>query len=226
MQHQILGEPMPVVECYLQPGEGMRNEKGSMVWMSHNLQMKTEASGGMGAALGRAISRESIFQNTYWPEGGPGYIAFGSTFVGSIWPVQVTPQMPVIAQKSAFLASELGVQFSVFFQRKVAAGFFGGEGFIMQQFSGQGTVFIEVDGSAVSKTLQAGEEILVDNGNLVMMDASCSMDIRAVSGLKNKLLGGEGFSNTVVRGPGRIVLQTITLPRVAQAIANIMPGRN
>lgn len=218
MQYQILGEPMPVVVCNLNGGESMITEKGSMCWMSPNMDMKTSA-GGIGKAFGRMFSGEAMFQNIYTAQSGPGMIAFASSFPGSIRALSITPEHPVIVQKTGFLASEAGVQLSVHFQKKLGAGFFGGEGFIMQRLSGNGMAFIEVDGHAVEYVLQPGQSMVVDTGNLAMMDASCTLEIQSVKGVKNKLLGGEGFFNTLVTGPGKIILQTMPVSGVAAALA-------
>ena len=225
MNYQIKGEPMPVVICNLNAGETMITEKGSMVWMSPNIEMQTSA-GGLGKAFGRMFSGESIFQNFYTAKGGPGMIAFASSFPGAIRAVEISPDRPVIAQKSAFLAAEQGVELSVFFQKKFGAGFFGGEGFIMQKLSGHCRAFLEIDGSAVEYDLAPGERLIVDTGNLAMMEESCSIDIRAVKGVKNALLGGEGLFNTVVTGPGRIVLQTMPLSSFASAISSVLPSKS
>ena len=224
MNYEIVGEPMPVVICHLAGGESMITERGSMVWMSPNLQMQTSA-GGLGKAFGRMFSGESIFLNTYTAQ-GDGMIAFGSSFPGSIRAVEITPEHPVVVQKSGFLAAEPGVELSVFFQKKLGAGFFGGEGFIMQKLSGRGTAFLEVDGYAVEYELRAGQQMVVDTGNLAMMDAACSIEIQSVKGVKNALFGGEGLFNTVVTGPGRIVLQTMPVSGVAAALAPFVPSGN
>ena len=224
MNYEIVGEPMPVVICHLAGGESMITERGSMVWMSPNLQMQTSA-GGLGKAFGRMFSGESIFLNTYTAQ-GDGMIAFGSSFPGSIRAVEITPELPVVVQKSGFLAAEPGVELSVFFQKKLGAGFFGGEGFIMQKLSGRGTAFLEVDGYAVEYELRAGQQMVVDTGNLAMMDAACSIEIQSVKGVKNALFGGEGLFNTVVTGPGRIVLQTMPVSGVAAALAPFFPSGN
>ena len=195
-----------------------------MVWMSPNLQMQTSA-GGLGKAFGRMFSGESIFLNTYTAQ-GDGMIAFGSSFPGSIRAVEITPEHPVVVQKSGFLAAAPGVELSVFFQKKLGAGFFGGEGFIMQKLSGRGTAFLEVDGYAVEYELRAGQQMVVDTGNLAMMDAACSIEIQSVKGVKNALFGGEGLFNTVVTGPGRIVLQTMPVSGVAAALAPFFPSGN
>ena len=222
MQYTILGNDLPVVTCNLAPGESMITERGSMSWMSPNMKMET-AAGGLGKAFGRMFSGEAIFQNIYTAQGGPGMIAFASSFPGSIRAVQITPGRDVIAQKAAFLASERRVELSVHFQKKLGAGFFGGEGFIMQRLSGSGIAFLEIDGAAIEYDLAPGQQMIVDTGYLAMMDATCSMDIQTVPGLKNKFFGGEGFFNTVITGPGRIVLQTMPISGVAAAIRPFIP---
>ncbi len=222
MQYEIKGEPMPVVVCSLENGETIKCESGAMSWMSPNMQMQT-SGGGIGKMFGRMFSGENLFQNFYTAQGGPGIIAFASSFPGSIRAVTVTPDRPVVVQKRGFLACETGIDLSVFFQKKLGAGFFGGEGFIMQKLSGSGTAFVEIDGSAVEYELQPGQQIIVDTGNVAMVDATCSIDIVTVKGVKNALLGGEGLFNTVVTGPGRVVLQTMPLMNFANAIASVMP---
>ena len=222
MEYKIIGEPMPIVTCELEAGESMFTERGSMVWMSPNMEMQTNA-GGLGKAFGRMFSGESIFQNIYTARGGRGSISFGSSFPGAIRAVEITPDRPIIVQKSAFLAATSGVELSVFFQKKIGAGFFGGEGFIMQKLSGRGLAFLEIDGSAVEHELAAGERLIVDTGYLAMMSESCSIDIQSVKGVKNVLFGGEGLFNTVLTGPGRIWLQTMPIARVAASIIPYIP---
>ena len=226
MKYEIVGEPMPVVICDLNAGESMITEKGSMVWMSPNMEMSTNAGGGIGKAFGRMFSGESMFQNSYTAQKGPGMIAFASSFPGSIKAVEITPERPVVVQKSGFLASEQGVELSIFFQKKGGAGFFGGEGFIMQKLSGRGMAFLEIDGSAVEYDLAPGERMIVDTGNLAMVDAGCSISVESVKGVKNVLFGGEGLFNTVVTGPGRIVLQTMPISNFAGAIAAVLPNKD
>lgn len=222
MKYEIKGETMPVVICSVENGETMITEKGSMAWMSPNMEMATTA-GGFGKAFGRMFSGESVFQNRYTAKGGPGMIAFASSFPGSVRAVEITPEHPVIAQKSAFLASTDGVELSVFLQKKMSAGFFGGEGFILQKLSGRGTAFLEIDGHAVEYDLAAGQQLVIDTGNLAMVDATCTIDIQSVKGVKNVLFGGEGLFNTIVTGPGRVLLQTMPLSAFAGAIAPYLP---
>lgn len=226
MQYKIEGTPLPVVICQLDRGECMMTEKGSMSWMTPNMRMETTSNGGIGKALGRMLAGESIFQNRYTAEGGEGMIAFASSFPGTILPVEITPDRPVIVQKSAFLAGVESVDISLFLQKKLGAGFFGGEGFIMQKLSGEGMVFVEIDGSTVEYDLAPGQQMIVDTGYLAMMDATCSMDITAVKGAKNMFFGGEGAFNTVITGPGKIVLQTMPVNSVAGALIPFMPSGN
>lgn len=197
-----------------------------MSWMTPNMRMETTSNGGIGKALGRMLAGESIFQNRYTAEGGEGMIAFASSFPGTILPVEITPDRPVIVQKSAFLAGVESVDISLFLQKKLGAGFFGGEGFIMQKLSGKGIVFVEIDGSTVEYDLAPGQQMIVDTGYLAMMDATCSMDITAVKGAKNMFFGGEGAFNTVITGPGKIVLQTMPVNSVAGALIPFMPSGN
>lgn len=225
MKYNIQGEPMPVVICHLEAGESMITERGSMVWMSANMRMETKA-GGLGKALGRMFGGESLFQNTYTAEGGPGMIAFASSFPGAIRAVEITPNMPVIAQKSAFLAATPGVDLSIHFQKKVGAGFFGGEGFIMQKLSGRGMAFVEIDGELVEYELGPGEQLVVDTGNVAGFTAGVQMDIQAVPGVKNALLGGEGLFNTILTGPGKVWLQTMPICSVAMSIRPYIPTGN
>lgn len=226
MKYKIEGTPLPVVICQMEDGETIITEKGSMSWMSLNMEMDTTSNGGFGKALGRMFAGESIFQNKFTARDGEGLIAFASSFPGDIRAIEITPDRPVIVQKSAFLAGEAGVDISVFFQKKLGAGFFGGEGFIMQKLSGSGTVFVEIDGSSVEYELAAGQQMVIDTGYLAMMDATCSMDVVANKGMKNMIFGGEGFFNTVVTGPGKIVLQTMPISTVASAIIPFVPTKD
>lgn len=222
MQYQIQGGSFPVVVCQLQPNESMITEKGSMAWMSPNMQMQTQG-GGVGKMFGRAFSGESMFQNIYTATGGPGMIAFASSFPGSIMAVPIQPGRDMIFQKSAFLASEMGVQLSTHFNRKLGAGLFGGEGFILQRLSGQGMAFIEIDGTLTEYNLRQGQQLVVDTGYVAGFEASVQMDIQQVKGLKNKFLGGEGFFNTILTGPGKVLLQTMPISGVASALLPFLP---
>ena len=217
MQYELKGGAFPVVVCRLSSGESMITEKGSMVWMTPNMEMTTTGGGGIGKMLSKALTGESMFQNIYTAR-GEGMITFGSSFPGQILPLEVTPGKSFILQKSAFLASEAGVQLSMHINQKLGAGFFGGEGFIMQKLTGNGIAFAEVDGELVEYTLAPGEQMVVDTGYVMGFELSVSMDIQQVKGLKNMVLGGEGLFNTVLTGPGKIWLQTMPISGVAAAI--------
>ncbi|MBR4411009.1 MAG: TIGR00266 family protein, partial [Firmicutes bacterium] len=214
MKYRIVGEPLPAVICDVEPGETLITEGGAMSWMSPNMKMETTSGGGLGKMFGRMFSGDSLFLNRYTAQGGMGQIAFASSFPGSIRAVEIAPGKDIIVQKSSFLAAQEGVDLSVFFQKRFGSGLFGGEGFIMQKLSGHGTAFVEIDGYAVEYNLTATQSIIVDTGYLAMMDATCSMEIVTVPGVKNALFGGEGIFNTVVRGPGKIVLQTMPVNKV------------
>ncbi len=223
MRYEIKGNSFPVVICYLENGEQMITERGSMAWMSENMEMETQG-GGLGRMFSKAFSGESMFQNIYTARGGEGMIAFSSSFPGKILPLEIQPGKEFVLQKKAFLAGEAGIGLNVYFNRKVSSGFFGGEGFIMQKLSGKGTAFVEVDGDLMEYNLQPGQKLIVDTGNLLGFETSVHMEVRTVKGVKNKLFGGEGFFNTELTGPGRVWLQTMPMSALVNTIAGMLPG--
>jgi uncharacterized protein (TIGR00266 family) len=224
MRYEIKGGEFPVVVCRLQSGEKMITERGSMVWMSPNMQMETKG-GGLGKMISRAFSGESMFQNIYTAQ-GDGMITFGSSLPGRILPLEIGPGHEMILQKRAFLASETGVEMSIHFNKKLGTGLFGGEGFIMQRLSGSGMAFAEIDGDLVEYELKDGEQLIVDTGNVAGFTTDVKMEIRQVPGLKNKLLGGEGLFNTLLTGPGTVWLQTMPLSGIAAAIGSCLPNKD
>ena len=221
MRYEIKGDNLPVLICRLEAGESMLCEGGAMSWMDDGIEMETQ-SGGLGKMFGRMFTNEKLFQNRYVAK-RPGEIAFASSFPGSILPVRITPDKPIVVQKSAFLASSGNVELSVHFQKKLGSGLFGGEGFVLQRISGDGIVFLEIDGSSVEYELAAGERKILSTGYLAMMDASCSIDVQTVKGVKNVLFGGEGLFNTVITGPGHVVLQTMPIMKTAASLYSYMP---
>jgi uncharacterized protein (TIGR00266 family) len=208
MKYEITGNQLPVLTMTLNKGETIHTEAGAMSWVSEGITMKTNAGGSIGKAFSRMFSGESMFQNTYTASKDGDFIAFSSSFPGEILAIDVE-KMPIIAQKTAFLAREASVNMAIHFQKKLGAGFFGGEGFIMQKFSGKGYVFLEIDGTTVSYDLKDGETIILDTGYLAAMEASVKMDIITVKGVGNVLFGGEGLFNTKVTGPGKIWIQSM-----------------
>ena len=226
MRYSIEGEPLPVVICELENGETMITESGAMSWMSPNMQMETTSSGGIGKMFGRALSGESLFLNRYTALNGNGMIAFASSFPGSIRAFNIAPGQEIVAQKSAFLAGSAGVALSTFIQQRVGAGFFGGEGFIMQKLSGNGVAFLEFDGYIKEYELGPGQQIVVDTGYLAAMTPSCQVEVKTVPGVKNMLFGGEGIFNTVVTGPGRVWLQSMPIAQMANTLRPYFPTSN
>jgi len=225
MNYNITGAPFPVLSCELSSGESMICQRGAMVWMTQNIHMET-SGGGIGKIFSRVVSGESVFYNTYTAQGGNGMITFGTNCPGNILKFDISPSTTIVAQKGSFLASSPSVNYDLFFQKKLGAGFFGGEGFIMQKFSGNGALFLEIDGSVVEYSLSPGESMLVDTGYLAAMEATCSVDIEQVKGIGNALFGGEGFFNTRVTGPGRIWLQTMPLPQFAKSLIPYIPTKS
>ena len=223
MKYDIQGGTLPVVICEVEAGETLITERGSMSWMSPNMRMETSSGGGIGRALGRMFAGDSLFLNRYTAQGGRGMIAFAASFPGSIRAFEIGPGRELILQKRGFLAAEGSVNLSVHFQKKLGAGLFGGEGFIMQRLSGRGVAFAEFDGHVVEYDLQPGQAIIVDTGYLAAMEPTCSMEIQAVPGVKNMLFGGEGIFNTVVTGPGRVWLQSMPIHAVAASIRPYIP---
>ncbi len=226
MNYEIVGGSFPAVVCRLEQNESMHCESNGMAWMSPNMEMNTNTGGGIGKLFGRAFSGESLFRCTYTARGGNGLISFAASMPGQILPVKITRDRAIVAQKSAFLAMENGVDMSIFFQKKLGSGFFGGEGFIMQRFSGEGMAFLEIAGSLVEYELAAGQTIVVDTGYLAAMDETCSIDIQMVKGVKNMIFGGEGIFNTRITGPGHIWLQTMPASVLAGSIIPYIPTSN
>ena len=219
LKYEIEGGHLPVVICYPEVGQTLCTESGAMSWMSPNMKMETNTGGGFKKAFGRLFSGESIFMNEYTPEGGAGMIAFASTFPGSIIPYQVMPGNGLVVQKRGFLAMEKGLDLSIYFQKKLGKGLFGGEGFIMQKISGNGLVFLEIDGHCKEYDLGAGESIIVDTGYLAAMTESCTMDVQTVKGAKNLFFGGEGLFHTRITGPGKVYIQSMPIINIAQRLS-------
>lgn len=223
MRYEIVGSPFPIVICYLENGESMLSDSGAMSFMDPCMVMDTTSHGGFGKAFGRMLSGETMFLNKYTAKAN-GKIAFGSSFPGEIRCYEIEPGKEIVVQKSAFLASTPDVERSVFFNKKAMTGIFGGEGFIMNKLSGKGTVFVEIDGSTVEYDLAAGQQLIVDTGYVAIMDATCKMETQSVAGIKNKMLGGEGFFNTIVTGPGHVVIQTMPISAIANSLARFFPS--
>jgi uncharacterized protein (TIGR00266 family) len=218
IKYEIEGGNLPVVICYPEAGQTLCTESGAMSWMSPNMVMDTNTGGGLKKMFGRLLSGDSLFINEYTAQGGSGVIAFASSFPGSIIPYQVTPGNGIIVQKRGFLAMEKGLDLSMYFQKSLGKGFFGGEGFIMQKITGSGMVFLEIDGYCKEYDLAAGQSIVLDTGYLAAMSESCTLDIQPVQGAKNIFLGGEGLFHTRVSGPGKVYIQSMPVINLAERL--------
>lgn len=215
MDAKILGDSLPIVSCKLAKGESIITEAGGMSWMEDGIKMTTSTNGGIMKGLGRALAGESLFMNIYTAERDGAEITFSSSFPGKILEFDLEQGETIIAQKKAFLCAESTVDISMHFRKKLGAGFFGGEGFIMQKITGPGKVFLEIDGELVKKELQAGEKLKVDNGYVAAMTQGVDLDIETVPGLKNMVFGGEGLFLTTVKGPGTVYLQSMPMYKLA-----------
>ena len=225
MEAKITGDSLPVVTCKLNQGESVITENGGMSWMTDGLSMETSTNGGLLKGLGRALSGESIFMNIYTAQREGAEIAFASSFPGRILEFDLAEGQSIIAQKKAFLCSEKGVNLSMHFQKKIGAGLFGGEGFIMQKIEGPGKVFLEIDGDAVERTLAPGEVLKVDNGYVAAMESTVNMNIETVKGIKNIFLGGEGLFLTTLTGPGKVYLQTMPVSNLVGLVTAALPKK-
>ena len=224
MKYEIIGSTVPVIEVTLNRGETMYTQSGGMTYQSDGIVMNTNTRGGLLKGLGRAFSGESIFMANYTAQKDNALIAFATTVPGSIIPIDLrnNPQ-GIILQKGAFLCAEDSVTTQVQFTKRLSAGLFGGEGFILQRASGNGHVFLEIDGDPIIKDLAPGEVLKVDTGNVVAMEPSVGYEIETVKGLGNILLGGEGLFLTKLVGPGRVILQSQNFKDFATRLIPYMP---
>ena len=220
MKYEIIGQTVPAVEISLASGESVYTQSGGMTWQTDGISMKTNARGGLKKTLGRMFSGESLFMVNYTAEKEGAKVAFAATMPGVILPVDLSGGKTLIAQKGAFLCAEQSVDLSVTFNKKLSAGFFGGEGFILEKLSGNGIAFLEVDGDMIEKELAPGEVLKVDSGNVVAFDSTVSYEIETVKGLGNILFGGEGLFLTKLTGPGKVILQTLNLSSFLGSIAS------
>lgn len=221
MRYRIDGENLPVLKVLLEQGEAIECEAGAMSWMDDEIQMQTSA-GGLGKMFGRMLTNERAFTNTYVAN-RTGEIAFSSKFPGSIRAVEITPGNGLIVQKGSFLASFGNITNEVYIQQRLGRGLFGGEGFLMRKFTGNGIVFLEIDGSAHEYDIPAGDCKIIDTGYVAAMTESCRMEVKTISGVTNVLFGGEGLFNTVVYGPGKVTLQSMPIASTAMQLYQYMP---
>ncbi|MBZ9569969.1 TIGR00266 family protein [Methanobrevibacter sp. TMH8] len=226
MEYEIKGGPFPIVVCKLNTGEVMKNESGSMALMSSNIKMESNTGGGILKGLGRALAGDSLFLNFFTAEADEQEIGFACSFPGKIIPIKLDETKNIIAQKSAYLASEKDVEIEMHFRKKLGAGVFGGEGFILQKFSGNGMVFLEIDGEVLEYNLKEGEKLVIDQGHLAAMEETVDFDIQRVKGAKNMLFGGEGLFLSTLTGPGKVWVQTMPLINFIETIIPYLPNNN
>lgn len=225
MEYEIKGGAFPIVVCKLQKGERMKDESGSMAFMSSRVKMDTNTGGGVLKGLGRAISGNSFFINTFVAEKDNQEIGFASNFPGKVIPIKLDGANSIIGQKRSFLASEDSVEIDMYFQKNLGTGIFGGEGFILQKFTGNGMLFLEIDGEVIERYLEPGEVLFVDQGHIAAMDESIDFDIERIKGAKNWLFGGEGVFFAKLVGPGRVWVQTMPITKLAQALIPMLPTK-
>ena len=220
MRYEIKNQPFTVLTLHMDKGEAIKCQSGAMAWMSPGITMETK-TGGLGGMFKKAIVGESLALNHYTAEEA-GELTLAKHSPGDIKMFNIG-ETPIIAQKTSFLASTNGVNMDIFLQKKLATGIFGGEGFIMQKYSGSGYAWLEIDGAVQERQLAAGEKLVVDSGYVAAMEATCDMEIQSVKGLSNIVLGGEGLFNTVVTGPGKVWLQTMPINSLAMNLYAYMP---
>ena len=225
MEYEIKGGAFPIVVCKLPKGERMKDESGSMAFMSSGVKMDTNTGGGVLKGLGRAISGNSFFINTFVAEKDNQEIGFASNFPGKVIPIKLDGANSIIGQKRSFLASEDSVEIDMYFQKNLGTGIFGGEGFILQKFTGNGMLFLEIDGEVIERYLEPGEVLFVDQGHIAAMDESIDFDIERIKGAKNWLFGGEGVFFAKLVGPGRVWVQTMPITKLAQALIPMLPTK-
>ena len=221
MNYEIKGNVVPCVEVSLSRGESMFTQSGGMFYQTEGIKMDTNTRGGILKGIGRMFAGESMFMATYTAT-QDAKIAFASTVPGSILPVDVSTGSFTI-QKGAFLAAESSVDLKTTFNKKLGSGFFGGEGFILQELRGNGMAFLEVDGDAIEMDLAPGEVIKIDTGNLVGFENSVRYEVETVKGFGNVFFGGEGLFLTKLTGPGKIVLQTMNMNEFALRVGSYIP---
>ena len=221
MNYEIKGNVVPAVEVSLSRGESVFTQSGWMFYQTEGIKMDTNTRGGLFKGIGRMFAGESMFMATYTAT-QDAKVAFASTVPGSIIPVDVSEGRFTI-QKGAFLAAESSIELRTTFNKKLGTGFFGGEGFILQELSGRGIAFLEVDGDAIEMNLAPGEVLKVDTGNLVGFEDSVRYEVESVKGLGNILFGGEGLFLTRLTGPGKVILQTMNMNEFVLRIDSYMP---
>ena len=225
MEYKIHGTTLQTLDIILEHGESVFTESGGMAWMTGNITMETNTRGGVLKGLARTFAGESMFLTTYACEGKKALVTFTPESPGSIIPIILGPNESRICQKDAFMVAEQTVNLEVHFRKKLGAGIFGGEGFILQKLTGPGIAFVEIAGDVRTYELAEGQTLKVDPGHIAMYEPSISYDISRVSGVKNILFSGEGLFLATLTGPGRVWLQSLPLSNLAAKLATYIPSK-
>jgi uncharacterized protein (TIGR00266 family) len=225
MRYEIKGTMLPSVDVYLDAGESVYTESGGMAWMKGDIEMKTSTRGGLLAGLGRSLAGESLFMTTYACKSGTGMVTFTPEAPGRIMVFELEAGQSLICQKDAFMTAQETVKLEMHFRKRLGAGLFGGEGFILQKVTGPGVVFLEIAGDVREYALEAGEVIKVDPGHIALYEPSVDYDISAVRGLKNVLFAGEGLFLATLKGPGKVWLQSMPISNLAAKIRKYIPSK-
>jgi len=220
IDYKIFGDDIQLVEIELDPGEGVRAEAGTMTYMDSSIEMQTGTGGGLLKGLKRAVTGESFFITTFLNNGGgKARVAFAAPYPGKIIPLDLSRLGGrFLCQKDSFLCAAQGTEIEVAFTKRLGAGLFGGEGFILQKLEGDGLTFVHAGGTIIEVNLAAGQTLRVDTGCLVAFAPTVDYDIQMVSGFKNVLFGGEGLFLAKLTGPGLVYLQSLPLSRLAGRI--------
>lgn len=220
IDYRIYGDDMQLVEIELDPGEGVRAEAGAMTYMEDGIAMQTGTGGGIMKGLSRMLTGAGFFITTFYNEGqGKRHVAFAAPFPGKILPLDLKDfGGEFLCQRDSFLCAAHGVEIEVAFTKRLGAGFFGGEGFILQRLTGDGLSFIHAGGAIIQRQLAPGERLRVDTGCLVAFQSSVDYDIELMGGFKNALFGGEGLFLATLTGPGLVYLQSLPFSRMADRI--------
>lgn len=226
MKYEIHGTNLQTLDIYLQQGESLFTESGGMAWMTGDIEMETNTRGGIMKGLARSFAGESLFLTTYTCRGQGALITFTPEAPGTVMPIELQPGESRICQKDAFMVAESSVQLEVHFRKKLGAGIFGGEGFILQKLTGPGTAWAEIAGELRSYTLKPGQTMRIDPGHIAMYEPTVDYDISRIKGARNILFGGEGLFLATLTGPGKVWLQSLPLSNLASAILRYMPTKS
>jgi len=226
MRYKIVGDNLQMVIVEINPGERIYAQAGALNHMSGNVRMEAKAKGGILKGLNRLIAGETFALVGYEAIGGPGIVAFSGSYPGKIMALELDGSKDYVLERGAFLACEEGVDVSATFTKRLSAGFFGGEGFILQRAEGVGTMWITGAGDFIEYNLKDGQVLKVDTGHIVAFEDTVSYEVERAGGLKTILLGGEGIFLAKLVGPGRVILQSMSLPALASAIYPFLPRRS